>query len=201
MKNLKAMINGNNEIRINNPQSADPLNKYAKKFKELNANRKKTDADIEVMRNLEIESKLYFDEKVGVWIPSTWIMAAISKESFKQCKISKANTRGAVFTNVNKIPLKYNGIKAVKTIEDLVLNKDFRTTELLKQGQVKIAKGIPTFTDWSFEIDLDFDEEVVTENEIIKILKVAVERNGFGDFRPTYGRGKLENIVVTECEF
>jgi len=200
MKNLKCKVIGNNEIRINNPQSADPLNKYAKKFKELNANRKKTDSDIELMRNLEIESKLYFDEKIGVWIPSSWIMAGIAGESFKQCKISKANTRGAVYINETKIKLNYSGMKSVKKIDDLVLNPDFRTTQLLKQGQVKIAKGIPTFNNWSFDIDLDFDDEVITENEIKRILKVAVTRNGFGDFRPTYGRGQIEDLVVTECE-
>jgi len=200
MKNLKCKVFGNNEIRINNPQSADPLNKYAKKFKELNANRKKTDSDIELMRNLEIESKLYFDEKIGVWIPSSWIMAGIAGESFKQCKISKANTRGAVYITNTKIKLNYLGMKSVKKIDDLVLNPEFRTTQLLKQGQVKIAKGIPTFNNWSFDIDLDFDDEIITENEIKRILKVAVTRNGFGDFRPTYGRGQIEDLVITECE-
>lgn len=201
MKNLKCNVIGNNEIRINNPQSADPLNRYAKRFKELNANRKKTDADIEQLRNLEIESKLYYNDDLGVWIPSTWIMAGIASESYKQCKISKANTRGAVFVNKDKIKLNYSGMNKVKKIEDLVLNHDFRTTELLKQGQVKLAKGVPTFHGWSFEIDLDFDDEVITANEIERILRVAVQRNGFGDFRPTYGRGKIEDLVITECEF
>jgi len=200
MKNLKCKVVGHNEIRINNPQSADPLNKYAKEMKGFTAIRKKTDSDIEAMRNLEVESKLYFNEEIGVWIPSTWIMASIAGESFKQCKISKKNTRGAVFLNDFKVKLTYNGMKKVKTISDLVLNPDFRTTELLKQGMVKIAKSTPTFDGWSFEINFDFDEEVFTDSEIKKILKVAVERNGFGDFRPTYGRGSIEDLVISELD-
>jgi len=198
MKKLTCKVVGNNELRVNNPQSADPLNKYAKKFKELNANRRKTDSDIENMRNMEIEAKLYFNDELGIYVPTTWVMASLAAESFKQCKISKANARGAIFFNNTKIKLYYEKIKTVKKIEDIVLDPFFRTTELLKQGQVKIAKGIPTFTNWYFHVELEFDEEVITSNQIELILNQAVARNGFGDFRPTYGRGTVEDLVIED---
>ena len=198
MKNLKCTVTGNNEIRVNNPQSADSLNKYAKKIKALRAVKKKTDADEALLRNMEVESKLYFNDELGVWIPTTWIMAAVGKLAFKQIKVSKADIRGGVFVNGTKIKLNYHDMDKVKKIEDLVLNPFFRSTELLKQGMVKVPKSIPTFTNWSFDIDLDFDEEVITEIEIERILKLAIERHGFGDFRPTYGRGVMSNLIIID---
>jgi hypothetical protein len=202
MKNLKCRVVGNNEIRMNNPQAADPLNKYAKAMKVINAihHSKKTDADREKLENISIESKLYFNDELGLWIPSTWIMAGIGGVSFKLCNIGKKVIREGVFMNSDKIKLHYFGENNVKKIEDIVLNQDFRVTEFHKIGTAKIAKAVPSFKAWSFDIDLDFDEEVITETDMINVIKMMVERKGFGDFRPTYGRGTVEDLVVTECD-
>ena len=203
MKNLKCNVVGNNEIRMNNPQSADSLNKYAKAMKEINSihHTKKTDADKEKLENISIESKLYFNKELGVWIPSTWVMAGLGGVSFKLVGIGKKVIREGVFMNQDKLKLNYTGMKTVKKIEDVVLNPDFKAVEFHKIGTAKIAKGTPKFDNWSFDIDLDFDEEVITETEIVACIKMMVTRKGFGDFRPTYGRGQVEDLVVTECEF
>lgn len=203
MKNLTCKVVGNNEIRINNPQSADPLNKYAKAMKEINAihHTKKTDADREKLEHLSIESKLYFNDNLGVWIPSTWVMAGLGGVSFKLVGIGKKVIREGVFMNQDKLKLSYSGMQSVKKIEDVVLNPDFKTVEFHTIDRKKIAKGTPKFDNWSFNIDIDFDEEVITEQEIVACLKMMVTRKGFGDFRPTYGRGQIEDLIITECEF
>ena len=198
MKQLKFTVTGRNEIRLNNPQTADPLNHYAiqmKTFTNVHVSRRDEQHYIN-LRNLEVRSKLYWDDELKVYIPSTWIMEAIAKESFAQVKLAKAKMRGAVFMRTNKIKLNYDGMETVNTIDDVVLNQRFRTTQLIKQGQVKIVKAFPQFTGWSFEVELDFDERILTEEEIHRIIEVAVKRNGFGDFRPTYGTG---DITEWEC--
>ena len=196
MKNLTCTFIGSGDLRINNPQTADSLNKYAKKIKALRAVKKKTEADEINLRNIEVESKLYFNEELGVWIPTTWIIAALGGLSFKQLKISKADLRGGVFPNSSKMKLKYNGMENVKKIEDVVLNHRFRSLDLLKQGTVKLPKSTPTFQGWSFDVDLDFDEEIITELEIERILAMSIERKGYGDFR--MGRGRMENLQITD---
>ena len=203
MKNIKCKVVGNNEIRMNNPQSADPLNKYAKAMKEINSihHSKKTDADRQKLEHISIESKLYFNEALGVWFPSTWVMAGLGGVSFKLCKIGKNVLREGVFMASDKIKLHYDGMKKVKKIDDLVLNPEFKAVEFHKVGTAKIPKGTPSFNNWSFEINLDFDEEVVTEREMISMIRMMVERKGFGDFRPTYGRGSVEDLVVTDSEY
>jgi hypothetical protein len=203
MKNLKCKVVGTNEIRLNNPQSADSLNRYAKAMKEINSihHSKKTDADREQLENISIESKLYFNEELGVWIPTTWIMAAIGGVSFKELGIGKKVIREGVYMSNTKAKLYYSGMDKVKKISDVVLNHDFKAVEFHKVGAAKIPKGTPKFNNWSFEIDLDFDEETITEQQMIRAVKIMVERKGFGDFRPTYGRGTVEDLVVTECEY
>jgi len=200
MKNLKCKVIGNNEIRLNNPQAADPLNKYAKLMKEINAihHSKKTDADREKLEHISVESKLYFNDELGVWIPSTWIMAGLGGVSFKLVGIGKKVIREGIFMNQDKMKLKYSGMKSVKKIDDIVLNPDFKAVEFHKIGTAKIAKGTPKFDHWSFEIDLDFDEEVITERELVSCVEMMVQRKGFGDYRPTYGRGLIENMVITD---
>jgi len=200
MKNLKCTIVGNNEIRINNPQSADPLNRYAKAMKEINSihHSKKTDADREKLESISMESKLYFNNDLGIWIPSTWVMAGIGGVSFSLSNIGKKVIREGVFMNQDRIKLNYTGMDKVKKIEDIVLNPEYKIVEFHKVGTAKIPKGTPKFDNWSFDIDLDFDEEVVTESQMKAIIKMMVTRKGFGDFRPTYGRGQIENLVITE---
>lgn len=122
-------------------------------------------------------------------------MEAIAKESFAQVKIAKAKMRSAVFIDDTKIKLHYAGMESVNTRDDLILRNDFRAAELFKQGQVRIVKAFPQFKGWSFTVELNFDDSIFTEEDLKSILDVAVQYNGFGDFRPTYGRG-----IITEWE-
>ena len=200
MKNLKFTITGKNDIRLNNPQSADPLNKYAidmKKYTNVHSSRRDEQHYIN-QRILEMKSKLYWNDIIGVYIPTSWIMESIAKESFAQVKLAKAKMRSAVFVSGDKIKLNYNGMETVSKFDDIVLGSRFRVDQLIKQGQVKIVKAFPQFTGWSIDVELDFDERILTEDEMKTILSVAVKRNGFGDFRPTYGTGSITSWSCTD---
>ncbi len=202
MKNITLTVTGRNEIRLNNPQMVDPLNKYAIQMKTFtNVHHSRRDEEhYRKMRDIEVKAKLYWNDTIGVYIPSSWIMEAIAKESFAQVKVAKAKMRGAVFMNVNKIKLNYKGMKKVKTFDDVSLDASFRTIENIKQGQVRIIKAFPQFEDWSIDLDFDFDEAIYVEADLKRILQVALMRNGLGDFRPTYGVGNISNWICTDVE-
>ncbi len=202
MKKLTLEITGRNQIRLNNPQTVDPLNKYAIQLKTFtNVHHSRRDEEHHMkMRDVEIKSKLYWDDTLGVYVPSSWMMEAIAKESFAQVKVSKAKMRSAIFMDSTKIKLYYVGEESVKTFEDVALNTRFRTIENIKQGQVRIIKAIPQFNNWSMKVSFDFDDSVYTEQEIKRILQVAVRRNGFGDFRPTFGCGTITEWTVEDEE-
>lgn len=186
-------ITGISPLLQNNPQTVDPFNRYAKAKKAItNKRTSKTDDDLIELGNLETESKIYFDEKIGVYVPATWLTEAIICTGFSVAKIGRAKMRGGLFATEDKIQLYYRGQSKVKTITDVVMNPEFRHRMLLKQGQVRVPKDAPIFHEWSFSTDVEFDDSVVDFGSLKRIIDRAAKYGGFGDFRPTFGRAIAE---------
>jgi hypothetical protein len=189
IQNLTVEIVGISPLLQNNPQTVDVFNKYSKLKKPLTSKRAKTDEDVLALRELETESKIYWDDDLKVYVPTRWVMAAITKNSYKLTKISKDAIRGGVFLIGDKAKLSYDGMKTVKRITDISRNEKFTRLLILPQGQVRLAKSFPVFHDWSFTVSLEYDDTVVDERSLIQILEHSAKYGGFGDFRPSYGRG------------
>lgn len=190
---LNATFTGINPLLLNNPQTVDRFNHYAKAMKRINDKKtRRTDDDYLELADLEMRAKLYFDEEIGVYVPSTWVSAAIASNSFKTVKVSKDSIRAGVFTTADKLPLTYRGKDKVKTEEDLVRNPLFRHKMLLPQGQVRVAKTAPIFHDWSFAAALEYDDSIIDQDSMTRVLTHVARYGGFGDFRPTFGRATVE---------
>lgn len=193
IRTLMVSVTGIAPLLLNNPQTVDRFNKFSKRMAEINAKKtRRTDEDYHELGDLEVESKIYFDDDLGIYVPSRWIMAAMCKVSNKVAKIPKADIRASVFPTEDKVSLKYDKSELVKTPADIVGNTFFRHKMLLPQGQVRIAKHAPIFHKWSFEFELEFDDTVLDSSDMTRILEHACLRGGFGDFRPTFGRAKAE---------
>ena len=197
IQQARIVVTGISPLLQNNPQTVDPFNHYAKSKKAItNKRTAKTDDDLLELGNLETESKLYFDDDIGVYIPATWITEAIICTGFSVAKIGRAKMRGGLFATEPKIKLKYRGMNKVKTITDVVMNSEFRHRMLLKQGQVRVPKDAPIFHDWSFETAVEFDDTVVDMGSLRRIVERSAKYGGFGDFRPTFGRANAEVLDV-----
>ena len=197
IQQARIVVTGISPLLQNNPQTVDPFNRFAKAKKSItNKRTAKTDDDLLELGNLETESKLYFDDEIGVYIPATWITEAIICTGFSVAKIGRAKMRGGLFATEPKIKLKYRGMNKVKTITDVVMNSEFRHRMLLKQGQVRVPKDAPIFHDWSFETAVEFDDTVVDMGSLRRIVERSAKYGGFGDFRPTFGRANAEVLDV-----
>ena len=193
----RVTIVGINPLLQANPQSVDPFNFYAKAKKVITNKRTgKTEDDLIELGNLDAESKIYFDEKIGVYVPATWITEAIFGKSFSVAKIGKDKLRGGLFSVEDKLKLVYDGMDDVKTIKDVVMNPRFRHRMILPQGQVRVPKDAPIFHNWSFTTTLEFDDTIVDFSTLKRIIEQAAKYGGFGDFRPTFGRAiaEVENV-------
>lgn len=181
-------------LLMNNPQCVDSFNEFSKAKKIITSKRSKTDEDQMELRRLDLKSKLYFDEEegLGVYVPTTWVAAAMAANSWNRVKIKKAEIRSGVFPTRTMMKLHYTGEDKVKTAEDIARNPFYTKTLLLKQGQVKIAKCSPIFRDWYFEVDLDYDPEIIDQTTLENLLQYCAKYGGFGDFRPTFGRATCE---------
>lgn len=197
IQQARIVVTGISPLLQNNPQTVDPFNHYAKAKKAItNKRTAKTDDDLLELGNLETESKLYFDDEIGVYVPATWITEAIICTGFSVAKIGRAKMRGGLFATEPKIKLRYRGMNKVKTITDVVMNSEFRHRMLLKQGQVRVPKDAPIFHDWSFETVVEFDDTVVDMGSLRRIVERSAKYGGFGDFRPTFGRANAEVLDV-----
>lgn len=197
IQQARIIVTGIAPLLQNNPQTVDPFNHYAKAKKAItNKRTAKTDDDLIELGNLETESKIYFDDEIGVYVPATWITEAIICTGFSVAKIGRAKMRGGLFATDPKIKLRYRGMNKVKTITDVVMNPEFRHRMLLKQGQVRVPKDAPIFHDWSFETMVEFDDTVVDLGSLRRIVERSAKYGGFGDFRPTFGRADAEVLDV-----
>lgn len=194
MESIKFKIEGIEPLLLNNPQTVDIFNPYSRAKKAITGKRSKTDEDHLEIRRLDVESKVYWDEKLGVYVPTTWLMAAIAGQSWARAKIKKAEIRSCVFPTEGRLKLSYSGEQKVKAIADISSNPEFIHTMLLKQGQVKLAKAAPIFRDWSFEGEIEFDSQIIDRSTLVSLLEYAASYNGFGDFRPTYGRSVFAEV-------
>ena len=193
IKTLTTKITNINPLLMNNPQTVDRFNPYTKAMKKINDKKtRRTDEDYRDLQDIEVRAKIYWDDSVGIYVPSTWVLAALAAASFKKAKISKADVRGSVFTTEDKIKLVYQNMDKVKTPDDIVGNHDFRLNMTLKQGQVRIVKAVPIFHKWGFETTLEFDDKLIDPESLSDILQHAALYGGFGDFRPTFGRAHAE---------
>ncbi len=192
IQQIRVKVTSQRPLLQNNPQTVDPFNRYTKLKKAITAKKKKTDDDLIELGHIETESKIYFDDEIGVYIPATWMTESIIRNGFGIEKIGANKMRGGLFATEAKIALDYRGKNKVKAIDDIVMNPDFRHRMLLKQGQVRVPKDAPIFHDWSFETLLEFDDSVVDFGGMKRIIERSAMYGGYGDFRPTFGRGKAE---------
>ncbi len=193
IQQAKIKVTGINYLLQNNPQTVDPFNKFTKAIKAITKKKTgKTEDDLIELGNIETESKLYFDEKLGVYIPTRWMTEAICTGAFAVIKIGKDKMRGGIFATDEKAKLTYKDMGKVKTITDVVMNPTFRHRALLPQGQVRVPKDFPIFKDWSFETVIEFDDTVVDMSGLKQVVERTAKYVGFGDFRPTFGRAIAE---------
>lgn len=186
IKSIKFRYDGLSQIIQNNPQTVDPLNYYTKELSKINKKRNKTEEDHHNRYDLEVAAKIYWQN--GIVIPTAWVTASLCKSSFKVCKISKNDIRSAFFPVSDWSALKYSGYEKIKDKKDIILNQEYRWLFPTKQGQVKVMKAFPMFDNWSFDVEAEYDDSILPTEELKRILEYAAKYNGFGDFRPTFGR-------------
>lgn len=192
MQTINVSYTGITPLLQANPQTVSRQNRFNRAMAAINAKKtRRTDSDYEELANLEVEAGVYFDGKIGVYVPSSWVMESIASRSFSVAKIGRERVRGAVFMVSDKLPLKYRGQQKVKAITDIVKNPEFRHAMILPQGQVRIEKNKPVFHDWSFSAEIEFDDTVMDRGDMKRIIEQSARYVGFGDFRPTFGRATV----------
>ena len=146
MQRINIKISGINPLLQNNPQTVDPFNRFSKAKKKITNKRTgKTDDDLLELGDIETESKIYFDDNLGVYVPATWLTESIITNGYAIAKIGRQKMRGGLFADADKIALDYRSKTRSRRLPTS-LNPEFRHRMLLKQGRVRVPKMRQSFT-------------------------------------------------------
>jgi len=194
IKTITVKFSGISPLLQNNPQTVDVFNHYSKLKKPLvKKGARRTDEDNLLMRKIDVESKLFMDDELGVYVPDGWLVASLATNT-KQRSFTIKDVRGGIFTTTSKAKLYYDGMELVKSKEDISKNDRFIYLRCVKQGQVRIMKPIPIFHNWSFQFELEYEDTMFDIDELTNHIKYNAKYGGFGDFRPSFGRASCEVI-------
>jgi hypothetical protein len=189
-KKLAVRIIGDTPFISHNGQLADPLNRFSKAIREINGKRKKVDADLEDMAELEFLGGLYLNDGKPC-IPAEMLEAAINGGARKR-KMGK-QASAAVFI---KQPgtLEYDGPTDPKE-----LWKDGRFTLRVpaRVGQATVMRTRPIFHSWASAFEVDINTDLANEKEVKEWIRIAGQEIGIGDWRPGK-RGHYGLFVLAE---
>jgi hypothetical protein len=187
MKSIKVNITGSSPLLMHSDRFANPLDPLTKAHKEMTGKRKKTDDDFIAIAKSEFIGGCYWNEDTGFFIPSQNLDSCL----IAAAKLQKLGVKFKQGILVLEEELPLNGFKNV-TPEKLWENKKHIDARGVKVGMAKIMRYRPIFRDWSVSATVMVNEDVVNINEVKKALTDAGDLIGLGDYRPRFGRFKVE---------
>jgi len=195
---VKVRLDGVQPMLMHSNQTCNPLNKFAKAMKAITGKRKKTDEDFELLSKIEWEAGLYFDEKIGPFVPSVNVEGLLRDAAKKLRKGTDIKQSVRVFPL--NIPLGYNGprdlegLKKIAFSGEKVNGEDFFDSRGVGVNNSTIMRTRPRFNKWWVEFDIIADDAIFNIDDIIQILAIAGSKIGLSDYRPRYGTFEFKII-------
>jgi hypothetical protein len=198
MKMIEIRCEGDSPIMMNNGQTANELNPYNQELKELTKEKKRKGADsLAVLRQItevEFESGLYWDEKVGIHVEAMAIKTCI-QEGAKLTRGGKTVERSVQVSPVH-VPLQFR--QKIAPVEDwdthiqaMKIDPFFRDQRMVKVGQARVLRTRPIFHDWSLEFRLLFNTDGIDGKDLLKYARDAGVFMGLLDGRGKLGMGRF----------
>lgn len=156
-------------------------------MKEVSSKRVKTDEDHLRMSDIEWKAGLYVADGQIV-IPGD-VMEAAFVAAARSIKKGKAAQAG-VFCE-GYFPLAYDG---PENLDELSKLDQFKLKTTVRVQQAKVVRTRPLFENWSLDVALNVNMEIFNEAEITRILEHCGQNTGLCDWRPKYGRFKVEKL-------
>ena len=185
MKKLHFTITGDAPLLMHNGRLASQDDPYARAMKEISGKRKKTDADYEEMARLEFLGGLYLDENEEPCIPSHVFEACIIGRGGAARKERMGKESAASFWVLEDTPLQYDGPREPAKLWE---SKKFVFQALVKVQSSRVMRTRPIFKDWSADVGVEFNSELIDEESVRRWVEVAGEQVGLMDWRPRFGR-------------
>lgn len=204
LKKYSVHLKGLSPLIMHSDTLCNPLNPLTKQMKEITKIRKKQDEHYLAMASLEWNASIYYDDEIGIYLPSKCLLGCFKSaaKKFRQGKAVKAITIDAALGT----PLiGYEGISR----EQLWNKKNAKGEQIhvyctsVVVNKSRVIRTLPIFPKWEVKFDIYLNIELLSEQEVEKVIEVAGFEFGLCELRPerasgTYGRFTLEKFQ--ECK-
>lgn len=181
---LELIMESTTPLLMKNIQLADPMNPIVKAIDAITSKKKNmTEADHQEVERLKFVGGLYYDQKVGPYIPAPNLFKC-AIEAARKTREGKAIEGGIVWPE-DKAILEYEGPRG---LDALWADGRFTDRRMVAINRARVPGVRPIFPEWSARIGLDFDPEVIDFDRVEAIFSLAGRAVGVGDFRRFYGR-------------
>ena len=180
MQQIKVRIEGVSPLMMHNGRLVNPLDPIVKEIKKITGKTKKTDEDHEQIARLEFIGGLYYDSKIGPYIPQNCIWATIRA--------------GARFQK--KGPAVERGLMVVDSMNALEYTGPRKSTEMFDAGFADIRNAKPPGSSgqvmrcrpkfdppWFVNFTLMFDAAQMSSDELRHWVEQAGLLSGLCDGR------------------
>lgn len=191
---LTLRLNGTQPLIMHNVQLADPQNFFTREIAKLTAKRtRKTEEDTHEIDRLSFIGSLYYSEEIGPYLPAENIFRSL-QEAASLTRSGKKIERGVLFKTV-QAPLEYPGPR-----DPVELWGDGRTQwvdrRIVAVQRQRIVRVRPIFREWSAEVGVILNNEVLDVDEFIDIAEKAGKLIGIGDYRRFFGRFNTKAVAA-----
>jgi hypothetical protein len=190
MAGFTVEIEGIAPLLMHSARLADPLDEATKALAKVTGKRKKTDDDHAEVSRLEFLGSLYVSQEFGPFIPGQNLEACL----FKGATRTKLGTalKSALLIPQNVNPLIYVG---PRDPGELWKSETFVHRASVKVGTSRVIRTRPVFPTWQVVFEGELDTEVVDQGQFENIAETAGRLVGLGDWRPRFGRFKVNSIT------
>lgn len=189
MEMIKLKITGTTPLMMHADTFANPLHPATKAHKELTSKRKKTDDDHLAIARSEFIGGCYWNKADGFYIPGQNFDATF----LAGAKLQKLGThwkRGALVLE-NCVKLEHKG---PSTPDELWEHPEFVDVRGVKVGAAKVMRYRPIFLEWSAELNISVNTDVLNIDEAKKVFEDAGALIGVCEYRPRFGRFEVDHV-------
>lgn len=195
LEKFEVSVIGMTPLIMHSPSTANPLNPYSRKLKQMTSKRNKTEEDLEEILELQWEASLYFDDELGLYIP--WENLAAS--FLNAAKKHKHGRKTCAITFSHHLGYSLN-ISNAKNLNKLREDKTNRFVKVVTIQRSKTLNCRAIFNKWDFSFGAEIDTSILNESDFKLILSTAQAQSGLGDWRPSspkpgpYGKFMIKDI-------
>lgn len=172
---------------MHNGRLCDPLDEFSRAMQKISRKRNKTDADHEHLAKLEFLGSLWLaGEPLRPVLPGEAIQACLI-EGAKKVRSGPAAKAGLLCEN--HAVLEYDGPADAHALWEC---DKFRLRSRCKIKQNRVIRTRPIFWHWSARVTMEYEDTLLDADQLYEFATRAGFEVGIGDWRPRYGRFRVE---------